>query len=933
MEEEEGKKSPFGSDEEQDPRGSSSSLTVENVRLHTEQAKKRRDSTSSKDSQPLSPLSPLKTPASNPSAQSSVVSDITGSNRTDEKDLQLPKKKPLPPIGVTDDDELEEQQRKGSASTEFSIPRPSSFFKGEAKTTIDDAASIKSGVSMKSGMSAKSTESRTSSKRTVSFADGEPTKLKVSKKESTIANKEVTKRKGADGKEFVVISIDAQTEWSWLEDLKSVGKSALSDPTPVTKTDQSPRPALYTHRLSFEGKLPPSSLTQKCASRLTEESSSESSIDDDLVEDESGTTKSKSGPSTPSGGSSAQDDVVAYPQPAVSDAYGIPLLELSSDSDFSDDDSESEPPVEGEDSDIVQGIGPPQILQYKRESEDQPPQVNNPRLLAPSPGQDTDNISSYDQMFSAPCEYCGNQVKPFPTLEQQDSQPPEDLYCCDKYREFVHFTLTHPLNDQLKEDKEIDIAPHPPHGSKLARRAAKERAAQRMREREMQRQQAAAAAMSTGAAPTNFFSFARQMKTINYQLSSQRCLEEGWTVRIPSPLMEDDNEPNVFIAEPLSEFGDDDEYQFIDLMGQSHVDGDTSRREDSNRTDLGGKKQHAKSSNVEGRTTKRGRDSTLPGVDERQGGDESRGRKSKQGKQTGNKDSLQGGDGVQKKGRKGGVKSFSLQRPDDAEVSQGESTEVESPRKLALKALARAKRRMLRQWYYPDGTKFLTVFPDGSGNVFYPSGSVAITISHVSRGQLCYVIHDDKKETGVPMLGVFEPNGFAGCYFPNGDLRLYLDQLGGVEHDFQGGRKRRWSWKDQSTHVHAPPFQPICFSLNNRLSVRVMSQANIALTFRDKNRSCRFSVGAKLKLVNPGLIPPKEVDEDLLYINEVKAKVETLLNRVSNLLKFPKSPKLDKMKLPLHVTSMVERNEKLRTQAAGKTPRKESNITTVVSVN
>ncbi|XP_060599199.1 uncharacterized protein LOC132752830 isoform X1 [Ruditapes philippinarum] len=43
---------------------------------------------------------------------------------------------------------------------------------------------------------------------------------------------------------------------------------------------------------------------------------------------------------------------------------------------------------------------------------------------------------------------------------------------------------------------------------------------------------------------------ARQMKTINYQLSSQKCLEEGWTLRAPSPLMEDAGD-DVFTPEPL----------------------------------------------------------------------------------------------------------------------------------------------------------------------------------------------------------------------------------------------------------------------------------------------------------------------------------------------------------------------------------------------
>lgn len=44
---------------------------------------------------------------------------------------------------------------------------------------------------------------------------------------------------------------------------------------------------------------------------------------------------------------------------------------------------------------------------------------------------------------------------------------------------------------------------------------------------------------------------ARQMKTINYQLSSQKCLEEGWTLRAPSPLADEDGD-DVFIPEALN---------------------------------------------------------------------------------------------------------------------------------------------------------------------------------------------------------------------------------------------------------------------------------------------------------------------------------------------------------------------------------------------
>ena len=80
-------------------------------------------------------------------------------------------------------------------------------------------------------------------------------------------------------------------------------------------------------------------------------------------------------------------------------------------------------------------------------------------------------------------------------------------------------------------------------------------------------------------------------------------------------------------------------------------------------------------------------------------------------------------------------------------------------------------------------------------------------------------------------------------------FRLYLDQYGGLELDNTGSKKKKWSWKDQETHVHAPPFQPICFGINKNLAVRVMSQENISVTFSAKQRSCKFNVGKQINLV------------------------------------------------------------------------------------
>ena len=65
-------------------------------------------------------------------------------------------------------------------------------------------------------------------------------------------------------------------------------------------------------------------------------------------------------------------------------------------------------------------------------------------------------------------------------MAEQNSRPPAELYCCEKYKEFVEFIVTHPLQEEkLNESKRISIKPHAAYGSKQARKASKERAAQR----------------------------------------------------------------------------------------------------------------------------------------------------------------------------------------------------------------------------------------------------------------------------------------------------------------------------------------------------------------------------------------------------------------------------------------------------------------------
>ncbi|XP_013412599.1 glutamate-rich protein 6-like [Lingula anatina] len=660
----------------------------------------------------------------------------------------MPQVKPLPPIG--------KENKDGGAQSGRTSPAESVSSQGSAaQTSKPRIIAFRREMSYDSG----SDDSDDSTQR---------------KKTTTPAIRETSTKLGLDGRTHTVISTPCQTEWSWTETMKKAGLLGDSDDN---------ADGLDTGRLSGQ--------EARAKSRGDKSKSSLSvarSVDDDAVS------------KVPSIGPSESF-------PPRDDEYGIPILELDT-SDTEDDDYD-------EGADTLPSIGPPDILKFKRETEkdsessslDLEERENEFKDLI---GKSVDSKGRPLGIFTGVCEFCQKTIKPFPSMEEQQTKPPDQLYCCEEYRQFVHFALFNPMETEHKVDEKIDIKPHGPFGSKQARRAAKERAVLRMRERELARAQQVAAAQQAaagGGGVSNFFTFARAMKTINYQLSSQRCLDEGWTVRPPSPLWEEAKDPDVFSVEDVD---------------------------------------------------------------------------------------------------------FTMN------AKEGLGWELR-------------KRGVTLEKYYEDGSLFLVLFPDGTGHVYYPSGNLAIGISSTTPGKFTYVILEDAAEE-PQVLGVFEPNGHAGCYFHNGKLRLCLDQMGGIELDINGAKKKKWNWKDVTTHVHAPPFQPICFALNRCLSLRFLDQDNISLLFQSHKQSCKFNVGAKLKLVNPEYIPVKEIEENEVFLSECKTKVEFLLDKVANLMKFPKSPKLDKLQPPLSVVSQAQRTEKLRRSRAVQEAAKQEQNKTSVSV-
>ena len=73
---------------------------------------------------------------------------------------------------------------------------------------------------------------------------------------------------------------------------------------------------------------------------------------------------------------------------------------------------------------------------------------------------------------------------------------------------------------------------------------------------------------------------------------------------------------------------------------------------------------------------------------------------------------------------------------------------------------------------YKNGNLCMILFPDNTGNVYYDSGRLAMTISLVARGMHIFTVHSDTLVQDV--LATFDPFGHVSCNFPNGKLRLVV---------------------------------------------------------------------------------------------------------------------------------------------------------------
>ncbi|KAL2804537.1 glutamate-rich protein 6 isoform 2, partial [Daubentonia madagascariensis] len=219
-------------------------------------------------------------------------------------------------------------------------------------------------------------------------------------------------------------------------------------------------------------------------------------------------------------------------------------------------------------------------------------------------------------------------------------------------------------------------------------------------------------------------------------------------------------------------------------------------------------------------------------------------------------------------------------------------------------ACGKIVRNELLEKHYKHGSKFLTSFPDGTTQIFYPSGNLAIIrVPNKTNGFTCIVQED--VPTNPAILAVLDSSGRSSCYHPNGNVWVYINILGGQYSDQAGNRIRAWNWSSPTASSPFVSFKPVFLALNHYIGVRILEQDKISITFLAMGQQARISVGTKVKLPNPEEIPIlRYLSGDDLILLASLIKIRRLFHKLEGCVNFPSSQVWEKLKQPSYLSSL-----------------------------
>ncbi|XP_043919680.1 glutamate-rich protein 6 isoform X2 [Protopterus annectens] len=210
--------------------------------------------------------------------------------------------------------------------------------------------------------------------------------------------------------------------------------------------------------------------------------------------------------------------------------------------------------------------------------------------------------------------------------------------------------------------------------------------------------------------------------------------------------------------------------------------------------------------------------------------------------------------------------------------------------------------------FYKNGNTFLTKFPDGSAQVLYPSGNVAVIVLRTEQGHITCIVLEDKASDAA-IQAVIDSSGKGTCYHPNGVVWVSFDAFGGLYSDEKGNRIKRWMWKSEVSSAQYAPFKPIFLSLNYNIGFRILQKDKIFVNFLAMGKQAKFSFGSRFQMKTSAVQPDGNsyVLEDDLILLAIKIKALKILNKIHGILMFPSSKHWDRLKLPLYLATQTEK--------------------------
>ncbi|OCT80894.1 glutamate-rich protein 6 [Xenopus laevis] len=214
--------------------------------------------------------------------------------------------------------------------------------------------------------------------------------------------------------------------------------------------------------------------------------------------------------------------------------------------------------------------------------------------------------------------------------------------------------------------------------------------------------------------------------------------------------------------------------------------------------------------------------------------------------------------------------------------------------------------------FYRTGQRFLIGFPDGTAQIFYPSGNLAVVAITNNRKDSVYIVQEDK-DANADIIAVFGYSGKATCYHPNGNVWLNLNPVGGEYFDHTGTRLRRWIWKSTDSSEPCVSFKPVFISLNQQVGIRICSQKQISISFLSMGKQAKIKIwrGLQMKTQVDGLETyiqmKREIPEEELILFACKIKILSMLNKLEGFVKFPTNEQWDKLKPPSFLVAQTQR--------------------------